>query len=254
MRRDDDQCRAVVSQFPGFGRDRLGQRCNFKPNHVCGNGRHQGLARNDADDAHLDTGRIDHDRRIHVVPRHRLTRGGVDQVGREQRESRLAGALPEVAARVLAGLYRDGIATFRAEIEFMVADRRGCHTHGIVGVDDDGPFNEVGFERPLPHIARIDEQHGTAIVGTRLAQGVDVGGHRDQSTCMAVGGKRAVHIVGADNRNRDFIGRRRGGDAGRKRQRQEGGKQDTDGGHLQAFSVGRRQFYMVPKLARNRTN
>ena len=90
-----------------------------------------------------------------------------------------------------------------AEVELVVAERGGRVPQRVIGADDSGPFGQVGGERPLEHIARVDQQDGAAVAGARAAQVGEV---------AAEGGKRldpSVQIVGADERDR-HAGRRCG--------------------------------------------
>ena len=73
----------------------------------------------------------------------------------------------------------------------------------LVGFDHDGAFGDVRFERPLPHVAGIHEQHATLVARTRRTQVLQVTAEQRQAALPIAIETRTVQIVRADDRQRD---------------------------------------------------
>ena len=61
-----------------------------------------------------------------------------------------------------------------AEVELVVADRRGGVAEGVVGRHDGRPFADVRFERALEHVAGVDQEHRAAVTRPGRTQVLDV--------------------------------------------------------------------------------
>ena len=124
---------------------------------VGGERRPQRIDRHHADDADLDAGDLDDDRRPHVRPLDRPARRLVDQVRREKGIRRLGGARLERAAQIARQLPRRRRVD-RPEIEIVVADRLRGVAHRVVGVDDERAFAEIRLDVALKRVAGVEQQ------------------------------------------------------------------------------------------------
>ena len=102
MRCDDDYLGARGTQFRRFGDDRRRKGRDTKATHVHGKCRAQRVNRHHADDADLDAGGIDDDRRPDIGPVDGPVRAVVNQVRRKKRVLCLGRARFEGASRVVA--------------------------------------------------------------------------------------------------------------------------------------------------------
>ena len=170
----DHHRRASSVQLGDRGGDGGGQRLHRQSGEVGGQRRARRAGGGDADDAHLDPGDVEQDVGDDVLPGGRRPGRRVDQVGVEEGEGCLRGPRAQGPARIVAGplarlLGRD-LRADGAEVELVVAERGGGVAEGVVGADDGGPLGQVGGERPLKQVARVDEQDGAAVAGARAAQ------------------------------------------------------------------------------------
>ena len=159
-------------------------------------------------------------------------RGRVDQVGVEKGKGRLGGARAQGAARIVGRFLGGDRGASGAEVELVVAERGGGVAEDIVGANDRRPFVEVGGERPLEHVARVDEEDPAAVAGARAAQVAEVAAERRQRL------EPAVQIVGADERDGHPHGRRRGW--GSRRRPPATGRHGCRGGRGHRGYQGRR--------------
>ena len=101
----------------------------------------------------------------------------------------------------------------------MVTYRGGRDTERIVRFDDRDAFFEIGLEGALEHIARIDQEHGTAIQLAQVAQCLDVRRDRDEAFSLRIRVQLAMDVVEADERQRDDVLARPRGGAGGEQER-----------------------------------
>ena len=95
----------------------------------------------------------------------------VDQVGGQERKPRLGGARLERAARIVAGRARRGRGADRTEVELVIADRAGVVPERVVGAHDGRALVQVRLQRPLEHVARVEQHDAAAVTGPRRAAG-----------------------------------------------------------------------------------
>ncbi len=128
----------------------------MKAVHVHGKRRAQRVNRHHADDADLDAGGINDDRRPDIGPVDGPVRAVVNQVRRKERVLRLGRARFQGASRVAPEhLPRPG-GVHGPEVEVVIADGRRGVPHGVEGVDDQRAFTEIGFDAPLERVAGIE--------------------------------------------------------------------------------------------------
>ena len=139
MRDDDDDLGARGAQFRRFGDDCRRKGRDTKALHVDGKCRAQRVNRHHADDADLDAGGIDDDRRPDIGPVDDPVREVVNQVRGKERGICLGRARFEGASRVAhEHLARPG-GVHRPEVEVVIADGRREVPHGVEGVNDHAP-------------------------------------------------------------------------------------------------------------------
>src|SRR5205807_1723866 len=131
------------------------------------------------------------------------TRGVVDDVGAEKRESRLCRARLQGTARIV--MRRPGSRTRaeRAVAELVVADRRGDVAKLVIGADNRFAFVEIRFQRALEQVARVDQQYGAAVACTSSADISQVAAEERNAAAIAALKDAAVKIVGRDDRDGD---------------------------------------------------
>ena len=215
---DDDDVGALRPQRGRMRPDGVGQRRHRQPADVAGDGRGQGLQRHHADDADLEAGHVDQRGRPHVGPAGRRAAGGLDQVRGEEREARLRRPRPQRATGIVGRRPRRRRLADRAEVELVIADRRGRVAEGVVGRHDGRPFADVRFERALEHVAGVDQEHRAAVTRPGRAQVLHVAAEQRETAAAVPRHHAAVQVVGADDRHRD--GRR--GCGRRSRRRRDG--------------------------------
>jgi phytanoyl-CoA hydroxylase len=155
-----------------------------------------------ADDADLQTVDVDKGRRTNVAPRHRHVGLDVEQIGRQhgkpgtarqgfQRTPRIDGLIDEPSSHIDV-----------TELEVMIADG-GCGVaECVIGIDDERPFAHVGFDAALVGIAGI-ENDDRAIVGSPCrAQVLHIAAKDVEAAASPVLEDEAVHVVSANNRQR----------------------------------------------------
>ena len=130
-----------------------------RPAKFAGKRHERGAGVREADDADLDAGDLDRRRAGDVAPGRQRPGGGVDQVGGEERELRLGGACLERATRIVAGRARRGRGPDRTEVELVISDRRRVVLQHVVGAHDGRALVHVRLQRPLEHVARVEQHH-----------------------------------------------------------------------------------------------
>ena len=155
---DDHDGGAVCAQRRRRSLDRRRQRGDAQATGVGGGRRRQRARGHDPHEAHPHSGRRHHRRRPDVRPRDGLARGGVDQVRRQERKRRLCRPRLQRTARIVGRLLRCRRRPDRTEVELVIADRRSRVSQRVEGGHHGRAFIEVGFERPLEHVAGVDEQ------------------------------------------------------------------------------------------------
>ena len=95
------------------------------------------------------------------------------------------------------------------EVEVVIADGRRGVPHGVEGVDDQRAFAEIGFDAPLERVARIEQQHGTAIGLPGCAQVVEKPGQKRHPAAPVPGKDEPVQIGRPYYGQRDQAGRAR---------------------------------------------
>ena len=89
------------------------------------------------------------------------------------------------------------------EVELVISDRRRVVPQRVVGAHDGGALVHVRLQRPLEHVAGVEQHHAAAVTRPRAPQVGDVAAETGQGLDVA------VQIVGADDRDRDERGARR---------------------------------------------
>ncbi len=114
-----------------------------------------------------------------------------------------------------------------SEVELVIAHCGGGVAERVVGRDNWRAFPQVRLERPLPHVAGVDQQHGAAIARAGRAEVLHVAREQGEAAVTILGKDAAVEIVGADDRERD--GRRLGVGRDLNRAKGDNDKQSTRG-------------------------
>ena len=199
--RGDHHLRAPPAQRRGFRRQRFGQRRDRQAADV-GRERHrQRPQRHQADDADADAGTFDQRRRLHVGPRHRPA-GDVEEVRGQEREPGLRGPRLERAAGIVVPRRLVVPGVDGAELEVVVAQRRGGIAEGVVGVHDQRALREVRLDAALPGVAGVEQDHRAAVGGAGGAQVGEVAAEQRQSAAPVIGEDAAMQVGGADDRDR----------------------------------------------------
>ena len=87
----------------------------------------------------------------------------------------------------------------------MIANCCSIKADRVVRFDDGSAFDQVGFERALPHVAGINYEDGAAVLTARRTQRIDVSRNCDQPAAVRVRQQLAVNIVGPEEGNREFV-------------------------------------------------
>ena len=85
----------------------------------------------------------------------------------------------------------------------MIADRGGPVSQRVVSGDDRRALIEIGLQGPLEHVAGVDEQHGSAVDGTRGTEIRDIAAEQGETAAILALEDSAVQVVRADDRERD---------------------------------------------------
>ena len=188
---------------------RPGQRRDRQAADIRGDRRRQRRARHHADDPDLDARRLDQDRRLHVGPLHRTAARRVDEICREERERRLRRPGLQRPSWIVGGRARGCRRPDRAEVELMVPDCGSGVAEHVVRGDHRRPFCHIRLERPLEHVARVDQQDGAAVPRAGLAQVLQIAAQQRQAAAAVPRQDPAMEVVRADNRQRRDRRRRR---------------------------------------------
>ncbi|MYD88648.1 MAG: hypothetical protein F4Y14_22340 [Acidobacteria bacterium] len=109
--------------------------------------------------------------------------------------------------------------------DLVVADGERVVAERIVGVDDEGPFRDVGGDSALEGVARVQQQHGAPVGRPRRAQVAQVPAQQRDASLAVVREDAAVQVGGADDGKRDAVDRavliRRGNLLRRRRPREQ---------------------------------
>ena len=210
VRGGDHHRRAAPVQVRGGGGQRRGQGVHRQPGEVDGQRGARRAGGEDADDPELDPGDLDEDVGNDVGPVRWRAARRLDQVRVEEWELRLLRARAKGPPRILARLLGGRRGADRAEVELVVAERRRGITEDVVRAHDRRPLAGVRGERPLKHVARIEQHDRAAVAGARAAQVGEVPAERRQRL------DPAVEIVGAHDGDGDPRGWGRGGDRRRR--------------------------------------
>ena len=89
-----------------------------------------------------------------------------------------------------------------AELEVVIAQRRGGIPEGVVGVHDQRTLREVRLDAALPGVAGVEQDHRAAVGGAGGAQVGEVAAEQRQSAAPVIGEDAAVQVGGADDRDR----------------------------------------------------
>ena len=185
VREHDDDRRSSLTQARRFAFHDVLQRYHLEPHEVARIGARRCRDARDAKETDAYASDRHDGRWLHVgrCPRRSRFR---DQVGGQEGERRLAGALLDVAGRIVVRRARYRVRTGRPEIELVVADGDGVVVEGVVRAHPGSAFAQVRLERALPHVAGIEQQHAAAIRAPRRTHVLHVSGQPRHTLDMTV--------------------------------------------------------------------
>ncbi len=91
----------------------------------------------------------------------------------------------------------------RAEVEIVIANRRGGVAERVVRVDDDGALGEIRLDAVEVGVARVEQQHGAAIGSACRAEVLEIATEQGQTPASVDGEDLPVQIRRADEGQRD---------------------------------------------------
>lgn len=203
MGEHDHHVRPLAPQRARLLAHRFGERPDGKIRDVGRDRRARGLFGRHAGQTDADAGHLEQDALAHPGPLHGPTARTFHEVRGQKRKRRLSRPLEQRSAWIVARTGRRRTGPDGTVVELVIADGHRVVARLRVGAHHRGSLAQIAFERALPGVAGVDEQHRARIGRAHSTQILDVAGeHRDALD-------PAMYVVGRDDGQDDRVAARR---------------------------------------------